>query len=60
MPEPLLDIINKLGLWGTLAWLLIGYAAMFAIVHGRWPISGATILRLLWRKRSNDQAYLLS
>lgn len=60
MPESLLEIINKLGLWGTIAWLTIAYAALHALIHGRWPISGASVLRLFGRRHSDNSHYLVA
>jgi S-DNA-T family DNA segregation ATPase FtsK/SpoIIIE len=56
MSEPFIDIINKLGLWGTLAWLLLAYAALHALIQGRWPIPGEALLRLLWRERMDNRS----
>lgn len=58
MSESLVDIVNKLGLWGTIAWLLIAYAALHALIQGRWPIPGEALVRLFWRGRHEN--HLLS
>jgi S-DNA-T family DNA segregation ATPase FtsK/SpoIIIE len=57
MPEPLIEVINKLGLWGTLGWLLLCYASLHALIHGRWPIPGEAVLRLLWRRYGDKRDF---